>query len=263
MATSLVELVEVSKWFGAGQQRVEAVSNVNMTVSKGEVVVLLGPSGCGKTTTLRMVAGLEVPSGGTVNIGLLSGGLGGVSMMFQAPALLDWRTVEGNVQLPLEGRGLSKADISERVENVLETVGLSDFRRRRPYELSGGMQQRVAVARALVTEPSLLLMDEPFAALDMITRDRMGLELERICSGRSLTIMLVTHSISEAVFLGDRIFVMSRRPATIAEEIMVPISRPRTLEHKISMAARDLENRLAISLEKQLSTELSRSNYAR
>ena len=252
MDTAIVELEGVSKWFGKPNARIEAVSDVTASILPGEVVVLIGPSGCGKTTTLRMIAGLEEPSVGSVRIGLPKGGLGGLSMMFQSPALLDWRTVEGNVALPLEGHSLSKQEIERRVSQILETVGLSEFRKSRPYELSGGMQQRVAVARALVTEPALLLMDEPFGALDLITRNHMALELERICSGRSITIVLVTHSISEAVFLGDRIFLMSRRPARIAEVVNVPLSRPRTLEHKLSTEAHDLENRLAVALEGQL-----------
>lgn len=249
---SIVELEGVSKWFGKPDARIEAVSDVTASMFPGEVVALIGPSGCGKTTTLRMIAGLDEPSTGYVRTGLPKGGLGGLSMMFQAPALLDWRTVEGNVALPLEGHSLSKDEITTRVSQILETVRLGDFGKRRPYELSGGMQQRVAVARALVTEPSLLLMDEPFGALDLITRNHMTMELERICSGRSITIVLVTHSISEAVFLGDRILVMSHRPARIAEEVAVPLSRPRTLEHRLSPEARDLENRLAVALEGQL-----------
>ena len=247
----VIELNNVSKVFGKGDRAVAAVDSVSMQLSNGEIVVLIGPSGCGKTTILRMVAGLEEATAGTVWVDRPSttGRMGGLSMMFQMPALLDWRTVEGNVQLPLEGQGMSKDEMAHRVSSLLKTVGLEDFARRRPYELSGGMQQRVAIARALVTQPQLLLMDEPFGALDAITRDQMGMELENIFVGRSLTVLLVTHSISEAVLLGDRIFVMKKRPTKILQEVEVDLPRPRSLEHRVSEVARNLEGRLLRALE--------------
>lgn len=256
MATPVIELDHVAKSYKGKGSRTHAVESVTLSLAENEVAVLLGPSGCGKTTTLRMIAGLEEPTGGSVRVTAASsknrmGGIGGMSMMFQQPALLDWRTVEGNVMLPLEGLGLRKDDITERARRIIEMVGLGDFGKRRPYELSGGMQQRVAVARALVTEPRLLLMDEPFGALDAITRDQMAVEVERICTGRGITIVLVTHSITEAIFLADRIFVMSRRPARIAEEVTVSLPRPRTIERRVSQQARDIEARLLHILEEQ------------
>lgn len=250
----MVELDHVEKWFGKRTARIKAVDDVSLILDEREVVALIGPSGCGKTTTLRMVAGLDQPSEGTLRsgTGAKGGQLGGMSMMFQQPALLDWRTVEGNVILPLEGSSMPKHEAQERARAVLQTVGLGDFMQRRPYELSGGMQQRVAVARALVSEPRLLLMDEPFAALDAITRDQMGVELERIFAGRELSIILVTHSITEAIFLADRILVMSPRPGRIVDEVAVPLPRPRTVEDRVSDVARDVEVRLLRVLEEHL-----------
>lgn len=222
---------------------VQALSDVSLELRRDEVVALVGPSGCGKSTLLRVMADLVTPSSGTsvVSIDRIPVGLGGLSMMFQTPTLLDWRTVLGNVALPLTRRKLSPTEIKERCEALLVRVGLQDFMHRSPYELSGGMQQRVAIARALVSEPEVLLLDEPFGALDAITRDEMCLLLEGLVEERAMSVLLVTHSVSEAILLSDRIMVMSARPGRIIEEIPVPQSRPRSLTDKLSTESRDLE----------------------
>lgn len=246
----LARLVGASVIFG-GKTKVQALEDVSLEVRRDEVVVLVGPSGCGKSTSLRILAGLGAPTSGTAEVGMptRTNQLGGLTMMFQQPTLLDWRTVLGNVLLPLERRGLTKAGAQERAVEMLHRVGLGDFIHRRPFELSGGMQQRVAVARALVSEPELLLLDEPFGALDAITRDRMCVELEGLVMEHSMSVLLVTHSISEAVQLGDRILVMSARPGRIIREIAVPIPRPRSIEDRLSDAARDIESELLHLLE--------------
>jgi NitT/TauT family transport system ATP-binding protein len=249
-ARPICELVGIGKVFGEGHSAITALTDVNLALGNNEVIALLGPSGCGKSTTLRMVAGLVAPSSGTLSLAVErhSNVLGGISMMFQAPALLDWRTVEGNVVLPLEHRDISKSESRRRAEELVKTVGLAEFGKRHPYELSGGMQQRVAIARALVTEPSLLLLDEPFGALDAITRDQMCVELNRLVEARSMTVLLVTHSINEAIYLADRIVVMSARPGRIVDEVKVPLGRPRSFEARTTEEARELEVRLLRAL---------------
>jgi NitT/TauT family transport system ATP-binding protein len=227
---------------------VEALKGVNLSVSEGEIVALLGPSGCGKTTLLRIIAGLASQTSGSVDVTSGRGEDRGIAMMFQTPALLDWRTVARNVSLPIEGRGIPAAEIRERTERLLATVGLEAFAHRRPYELSGGMQQRVAIARSLINDPALLLLDEPFGALDAITRDEVCTEFLRICEGREMSVLLVTHSIIEAVHLADRILVMSSRPGRIAEVVPVPLSRPRKLLDRYTDVARDLEAQLHLAL---------------
>ena len=244
--STVVGLSDVSVSYRTKTGVVQAVSGLNMEVRSNEVVALVGPSGCGKSTSLRLIAGLAKATTGTVEVGLPrhTRELGGLSMMFQTPTLLDWRTVLGNVMLPMENRDVSKVEAQQRAEHLLEQVGLADFRHRRPFELSGGMQQRVAVARSLVTDPELLLLDEPFGALDAITRDQMCVDLERLVDERSVSVLLVTHSIQEAIVLGDRILVMSDRPGRILEEIVVPLGRPRTIEDRISAVAHDIEDRM-------------------
>lgn len=248
-----VLLENVALTYGHGAKQIDAVDDVSLQIREGEVVALIGPSGCGKSTTLRMVASLLHPSAGSVTV--LARSRSGkrlrfdeVAMMFQQPALLDWRTVEGNVALPLEALGVGADESKRRVRAALETVGLAGFAGRRPYELSGGMQQRVAMARVLVVEPRLLLLDEPFGALDAITRDKLCLELAALCSARKMSVLLVTHSISEAIFLADRVLVMSQRPGRIVMQLDIPIPRPRTIEDRTSDVARALENELLRTL---------------
>jgi NitT/TauT family transport system ATP-binding protein len=227
----VVEIDGVSKLFGVRGRRVEALRGVSLTIGRGEFVSLIGPSGCGKSTLLRLIGDLTQPSSGglkvngkTPNRARLDRDYG---IVFQAPVLFDWRTVEKNVQLPLEVSGVPAAERRERAQRMLELVELSDFAGHRPWQLSGGMQQRVAIARALALDPQILLMDEPFGALDEMTRERMNLELLRIWQRTGTTIVFVTHSIPEAVFLSTRVVVMSPRPGRISDiiEIDLPLDR--------------------------------------
>lgn len=242
----IVELNNICMTFGRAGNEVRALDNVSLAIQPNEVVALLGPSGCGKSTTLRIIAGLAEPTSGDVNVSVPRKvtSSGGMAMMFQTPALLDWRTIEGNVLLPLEATRVNREEARKRASALLTTVGLGDFTHRRPYELSGGMQQRAAMARALVTDPTLLLLDEPFGALDAITRDQMCVELARVCEGRGVSTLLVTHSITEAIFLADRILVMSARPGRIAEEVEIPLARPRQIADRFSDVARELESEM-------------------
>jgi NitT/TauT family transport system ATP-binding protein len=194
-------------------------------------VTLVGRSGCGKSTLLRIVAGLLEPTSGSVTIdgAPVTAPRRDVSVMFQRPALLPWRNVIDNVLLPVEIHRLDRRAYRRRAHDLLELVGLDAFATRRPWELSGGMQQRVALCRALVAEPRILLMDEPFAALDALTREELGLELQRIWSEHRATILFVTHSIEEAVLLADRVVVMSARPGRIRRIVPVDLPRPRSL----------------------------------
>jgi NitT/TauT family transport system ATP-binding protein len=207
-----------------------AIENVSFQVEEGEFVAVVGPSGCGKSTLLRIVAGLIPPTSGEVaRVGRsVSRPDREIGIVFQSPVLLPWRTIRENVVLPLEFRGESRAT-AEKALALLALVGLDAFADRYPHELSGGMQQRAALARALVTDPSILLMDEPFGALDAMTREHMNLELLRLWTARRKTVLFITHSIAEAVFLSDRVLVMTSRPGTLAETITIDMPRPRTL----------------------------------
>ncbi|MEV5832911.1 ABC transporter ATP-binding protein [Nocardia sp. NPDC052112] len=214
-----VDLAGVGKIFEAGA--VTALSDVSLKVAAGEFVSLIGPSGCGKSTLLRIIADLERPSSGAVTVHGKSARQARIDqdygIAFQQAGLLDWRTVQANVELPLELHKVPKAERRTRSAELLEMAGLGDFATRYPAELSGGMQQRVAIARALARKPSLLLMDEPFGALDEMTRERMQGELLRIAGETGAAVVFVTHSIPEAVFLSDRVVVMSPRPGRITE----------------------------------------------
>jgi len=232
MADVLVAIRNVSKIFGKTPNEVVALDNITMEILEGEFLVTVGASGCGKTTLLRILAGLIPPTSGEVDIrqGKLNGGAGGISMVFQSPNLLPWRNVLRNVLLPLELRGIKPNDYRESALSLLKLAGLEGFESRFPFELSGGMQQRVSLVRALITDPSLLLMDEPFGALDALTRERMNLELLRMWSEAKKTVVFVTHSITEAAFLADRIVVMTPRPGRIREIIENDLPRPRTVQ---------------------------------
>ena len=227
-APAAVNLEGVGKRFGEGTGAVQAVTDIDLTVAAGEFVSLIGPSGCGKSTLLRIVANLIEPSEGTV---LVNGKPAGRARLdqdygiaFQSAGLLEWRTVQGNVELPLGLHGVGKAQRRAQALELLELVGLADFAEHRPSQLSGGMQQRVAIARALARRPALLLMDEPFGALDEMTRERMQSELIRICAETGAAVVFVTHSIPEAVFLSQRVVVMSPRPGRVTEIVDVPLA---------------------------------------
>jgi len=228
-----IELKGVSKVFRLGRQRsVVALSAMDLTVAEGEFVALLGPSGCGKSTILHLVAGLDEPSTGTVLVdGLPPRELQRrheLGIAFQEHALLPWRTVEGNLELPFQIAG--RAPDRGRISGLIDLVGLKGFEAARPSQLSGGMRQRASIARALCLDPKLLLLDEPFGALDAVTRRAMNLELQRIWQQSRITTILVTHTVEEAIFLADRVLVMSGRPGRVVRELRVPFARPRTVE---------------------------------
>ncbi|SCX08021.1 NitT/TauT family transport system ATP-binding protein [Mycolicibacterium fluoranthenivorans] len=217
-----VTLHNTGKRYGGGRSAVAALDGISLTVAKGEFVCLVGASGCGKSTLLALIAGLDQPSIGSVDTHGLR-----VAMMFQEPALFPWLTAAANVELALRARAFSRAERRARSRQLLSTVGLGDFADKRPHELSGGMRQRVALARALAQDADVLLMDEPFGALDALTRDRLHEELERIVEERGLTVVFVTHNVREAVRLADRVVLLSSRPGRIVEEFTAPIERPR------------------------------------
>jgi len=210
----------------------EAIRDVSFEVGDGEFVSLLGPSGCGKSTLLLMIAGLLEPTNGTIGVNSerVAGPRREVGVVFQSPVLLPWRSVLDNVLFPVEMLRLPRRDYESRARDLLAGVRLQEFAGRLPRELSGGMRQLVSICRALIHNPSILLMDEPFSALDALTRDQMGLELLRIWEQYRKTVVFVTHSIREAVFLSDRVLVMTQRPATIIQELDVKLPRPRRLD---------------------------------
>ena len=225
---SAVVVDNVTKVFNQGRSdEVVALSDVGLTVGDGEFVSLIGPSGCGKSTLLRLIADLTPPSAGTVTVAGQTAGAArkqqAYGIAFQQAGLFEWRTVLRNVELPLELRGLARAERRARARQMLELVGLADFGSHYPAQLSGGMQQRVAIARALAVQPPLLLMDEPFGALDEMTRERLQAELLAICAKTGTSTVFVTHSIPEAVFLSHRVVVMSARPGRITASIEVAL----------------------------------------
>jgi NitT/TauT family transport system ATP-binding protein len=209
----------------------QALDAVDLSIDDGELVTVVGPSGCGKSTLLRMIAGLDDYDEGVLSLDgtPIEGPSPHVGVVFQSANLLPWMTVRENVALPLRVGGRHKAEPG-RVDQLLQMTGLGDFGARFPYELSGGMQQRAGICRALARDPRILLMDEPFGALDALTRERMNIELQRIWQTSGKTILLITHSISEAIFLGDRVIVMSARPGRVLRDIRIPIPRPRSLD---------------------------------
>jgi NitT/TauT family transport system ATP-binding protein len=227
-----VEAVGVGKVFNAGApNQVDALVDVNLSIARGEFVSLIGPSGCGKSTLLRLFADLLDATGGSLLVNGKSAHQARVDqdygMAFQQSGLFEWRSVERNIELPLELKGWDKARRRERSREMLDLVKLTEFATHMPWQLSGGMQQRVAIARALAAHPPLLLMDEPFGALDEMTREHMQAELLRICAGTDTTVVFVTHSIPEAVYLADRVVVMSPRPGRITDIIDVSLGRDR------------------------------------
>jgi NitT/TauT family transport system ATP-binding protein len=227
----IVRLESVEKRFSAGGATTAALSDIDLRIRPGEFVSLIGPSGCGKSTLLRIIADLIEPTAGKVEVNGKAAARArhdrDYGMVFQAPVLFDWRTIEANVELPLEVMGVARGERRRRRDEMLALVELSEFGAYHPWQLSGGMQQRAAIARALAFEPKLLLMDEPFGALDEMTRERMNDELLRIWERTGTTIVFVTHSIPEAVFLSSRVVVMTPRPGRITSLIEVDLPRPR------------------------------------
>jgi NitT/TauT family transport system ATP-binding protein len=247
MAEPFIHLAGVTKVYRTRGAEFLAVSQATFDVEAGELVALVGPSGCGKTTLLKILAGLHPHDAGKVRIGSASQPFDpsrDIGMVFQQPLLLKWRRVIDNVLLPAEILGLPLPQSRERARDLLALVGLQGAEDKYPYELSGGMQQRASIARALIHDPKLILMDEPFGALDALTREKMNLELLRIWQQAKKTIVFVTHGITEAVFLGTRVVVLTAGPARMADDFLVELPHPRTLDIKTSEKFGDYTRRI-------------------
>jgi NitT/TauT family transport system ATP-binding protein len=248
-ASTLLRVDAVRKVY----QQTEAIRNVSIEVADGEFLSLLGPSGCGKSTLLMMVAGLVQPTEGriTINGETISGPRPEIGVVFQQPVLLPWRSVLDNVLFPIELLKLPRAQYEQRAMDLLSMAKIADFAKHLPRQLSGGMRQRASICRALIHDPSILLMDEPFSALDAITRDEIGVELLRIWQANQKTVIFVTHSIREAAFLSDRVLVMGRRPATIVAEFEIDLPRPRSIpmmeEEPFNLHVRELRKAIEAS----------------
>ena len=248
-----IALDGVEMVYPAETGNVTALTGVSFDIQKGEFISLLGPSGCGKTTLLRIIAGLLQNTGGTVGVAGMtptqareSGEMG---MVFQSAVLYDWRTVLKNVMLPREIKGVYREEQRRRAEEMLELVGLSKFKNSYPYELSGGMQQRVSIARALATSPNILLMDEPFSALDEFTREKLHDDLLQICHTRDMTVVFVTHNIAESVYLSDRVVVMSPHPGRVSAVVNIDLPHPRRPEMRESQEYYDYVSLIRNSFE--------------
>jgi NitT/TauT family transport system ATP-binding protein len=250
-----IDLKGVSKTFKTKTGSVQALGRVDAQVPEGEFLCVVGPSGCGKSTILKIISGLLPPSEGSVEVfgERVTGTYRDVGFVFQNPVLLKWRTVLDNVLFPIEILRLPRRKYVKRAQELLELVGLGAFESSYPHQLSGGMQQRAAIARALIHDPRLLLMDEPFGALDQITREQMNIELARIWAETGKTTVLITHSIEEAVFLGDRVMVMAPRPSRVASVVPVDLMRPRRGPDRQTPAFNEIERRvdraLAVSFD--------------
>jgi NitT/TauT family transport system ATP-binding protein len=242
----MIEIRNLAKTYRTRDGDVPSLRPIDLDIGDGEFVAVVGPSGCGKSTLLKLVAGLIPPSAGEIEIDgvAVTEPPDDVGIVFQSPVLLAWRTVLRNVMLPVEVRKLDRATHLDRARNLLAMAGLTDFQNMYPWQLSGGMQQRTAICRALVHDPKIVLMDEPFGALDAMTRETMNLELQRIHHETGKTIVLITHSIPEAVFLADRVLVMTERPGAIAAIYDVPLPRPRSLDAMADPAFTELVQRI-------------------
>jgi len=247
-ASPVIEAKNLNLVFNTNDGPVHALKDVNLTINKGDFVSFIGPSGCGKTTFLRAIAALETPTGGTLTVNGLSPDEArrkrAYGYVFQAAGLYPWRTIAGNIKLPLEIMGFSKAEQDERVARVLELVELTGFGKKFPWQLSGGMQQRASIARALAFDADILLMDEPFGALDEIVRDRLNEEVLKLWARTGKTIGFVTHSIPEAVYLSTKIVVMSPRPGRITDVIDSPLPRERPLDIRDSREFIEISHRV-------------------
>ena len=232
VAREVIAIRHLSKVYGGRGGNVTALSDIDCTIGDGEFMSIVGPSGCGKSTLLKILAGLLQRSGGEalLNGTPIDGPRKDIGVVFQSPVLFPWRTVLGNVLLPVDVQQLGREKMTQRALDLLNLVGLKDFEHRYPWELSGGMQQRVALVRALIHDPAILLMDEPFGALDALTREAMNVELQRIWTESRKTVVFITHSTSEAVFLGDRVMVMTPRPGKVEDMLEIDLPRPRSLD---------------------------------
>ncbi|MBT5793776.1 MAG: ABC transporter ATP-binding protein [Deltaproteobacteria bacterium] len=244
----VVEACKVDLVFETADGPVHALSEIDLEINKGDFISLIGPSGCGKTTLMRVIADLEKPTGGEIKINGMSPEEARLQRaygyVFQSPALYPWRTVEGNLKLPLEIMGVKKAEQNKRAAEVLEMVDLTGFEKKFPWQLSGGMQQRVSIARALTFYPDLLLMDEPFGALDEIVRDQLNEHFHKLWEQTQKTVVFVTHSIPEAAYLSTKIVVMSPRPGKIIDVIDSPLPEKRTLDMRETQEFLDLSHRI-------------------
>jgi len=241
----------VLRGIGKSFENFRALEGIDLSITEGEFVAIVGKSGGGKSTLLRIIAGLLEPSEGQAEVAgkPVTGPSDGIGIAFQTPVLLPWRTVEQNIRLQLEIRHLQRPDMEEELRRLIELTGLQGFEQRRPYELSGGMQQRVALCRALIHNPSLLLMDEPFGALDAMTREQLNLEIQRVWMQTGKTIVLVTHSIIEAVFLADRVVVMDARPGRITDIVDVEVARPRSFSNLSDPAFQKASNDIRMLMD--------------
>jgi len=234
-----IVLDTVSKVYGSGEAAVPALDGISLEVAEQDFLCIVGASGCGKSTLLNLLAGLDRPTGGQISVH------GGTALMFQESALFPWLTVSGNVELALRLRGVPRRERKQQAAQLLESVHLGGFAHKRPHELSGGMRQRVALARAFAQDAEILLMDEPFGALDAMTRDLLHDEMERLWHDRALTVVFVTHNVREAVRLGNRVVMLSSRPGRVVEEFAVPFERPRRIESpEVSALAGEITERL-------------------
>ncbi|HKS64398.1 MAG TPA: ABC transporter ATP-binding protein [Xanthobacteraceae bacterium] len=232
VARDVIAIRHLSKVYGGRGGNVTALSDIDCTIGDGEFMSIVGPSGCGKSTLLKILAGLLQRSGGEalLNGTPIDGPRKDIGVVFQSPVLFPWRSVLGNVLLPVDVQQLGREKMQQRAFDLLKLVGLDGFEHRYPWELSGGMQQRVALVRALIHDPAILLMDEPFGALDALTREAMNVELQRIWMESRKTVVFITHSTSEAVFLGDRVMVMTPRPGKVEDMLEIDLPRPRSLD---------------------------------
>jgi NitT/TauT family transport system ATP-binding protein len=245
-SSAVLRAEHISVTFPSPEGGLKALDDVSLQVDRGEFVCVVGPSGCGKSTLLRVLSGLLLPTGGRVYLRgePLGGPCGDIGIVFQKANLMPWRTVSQNIALPLEVQGLDGAQARQQTADLIRLVGLEGFERNYPHELSGGMAQRVAIARALIHDPEILLLDEPFGSLDALTRERMNVELLRIWQARRKTVIMVTHNIQEAIFLADRVVVVTPRPGQITANLPVVLPRPRSQDVIYADAFTELARRI-------------------